>query len=208
METVADKDLYLWHFYIGVSGTMNDLNVMAFSPFNSMTSGSFPPPISYTVNGVERTLPYVLCDGIYPKWAVLINTSDGESAKEKYFASFQEGRRKDAEHVYAYLFQDWSILEQPARFLRAETLVQVGTCCAILKTINTARFRRVGTLVQVGTSWAIINNMIVSHRRKEPTVPQPDVWGAALPTFFVSHLVFFDFLRFLALTHMFPAPEN
>jgi len=33
METMAVKDLYLWHFYIGLPGTMNDLNVMAFSPF-------------------------------------------------------------------------------------------------------------------------------------------------------------------------------
>jgi len=105
METVADKDLHLWHFCIGLAGTMNDLNVMAFSPFyNSMTSGSFPPPIPYTVNGVERTLPYVLCDGIYRKWAILIGTSTMESEKEQYFASRQEGRRKDAERIYAYLF--------------------------------------------------------------------------------------------------------
>jgi len=69
-----------------------------------MTSGSFPPPIPYTVNGVERTLPYVLCDGIYRKWAILIGTSTMESEKEQYFASLQEGRRKDAERIYAYLF--------------------------------------------------------------------------------------------------------
>jgi len=43
-----------------------------------MTSGSFPLPNPYAVNGVKRTLPYVLCDSIYRKWAVLINTSDGE----------------------------------------------------------------------------------------------------------------------------------
>jgi len=66
METVADKDLYLWHFYIGIPGTMNNFNVTAVSPFsNSMTYGSLPPPIPYTVNGVERTLPYVLSDGIF-----------------------------------------------------------------------------------------------------------------------------------------------
>jgi len=56
------------------------------------------------VNGVERTLPYVLCDGIYRKWAILIGTSTMQSEKEQYFASLQEGRRKDAERIYAYLF--------------------------------------------------------------------------------------------------------
>ena len=67
METVAEKDLYLWHFYIGIRGAMNDLNVMAFFPlFHAMLAGSFPPPISYTVNGVERTFRFYLCDGMYP----------------------------------------------------------------------------------------------------------------------------------------------
>jgi len=84
METVADKDLYLWHFYTGLPGAMNDLNVMAFSQlFQTMLAGSNPPPISYTVNGVERTLPYYLCDGIYAEHPVLINTSKGDSEKDK-----------------------------------------------------------------------------------------------------------------------------
>jgi len=56
METVADMDLYLWHFFLGMPGAMNDLNVMAFSPlFQSMIAGAFSHPITYTVNGVERT---------------------------------------------------------------------------------------------------------------------------------------------------------
>jgi len=59
-----------------------------------MTPGCLPPPIPYTVNRVERTLTYVLCDGIYLNWAVFINTSDWESEKENYFSSCQEGRRK------------------------------------------------------------------------------------------------------------------
>jgi len=55
------------------------------------------------VNDVERTLPYVLCDGIYPKWAIPIGTSMWESEKKQYFASRQERRRKDAERIYFYL---------------------------------------------------------------------------------------------------------
>jgi len=67
METVADKDLYLWHLCIGLPGEMNNLVVMAFFPlFQSMLVGSFPPPISYTVNRIERTFRLYLCDGMYP----------------------------------------------------------------------------------------------------------------------------------------------
>jgi len=150
METVADMDLYLWHFFIGMPGAMNDLNVMAFSPlFQSMIAGDFPPPITYTVNGVERTLPYFLCDGIYPEHAVLIDTSKGGEEKEKFFASRQEGRRKDAERVYAVLYTEWQILARPSHFRDVETMKDVGTCCAIL------------------------HNMIVVHRRKEQHAQSP-----------------------------------
>jgi len=101
---------------------------MAFSPFfNSMTSGSFPPLIPYTVNGVERTLPYVPRDGFYQKRAIPLGTSTGKNEKEQYFVSRQEGRRKDAERIYAYPCQKWNVLEQPARFRRVKTRVQVGT---------------------------------------------------------------------------------
>jgi len=100
METVADKHLYRWHFYIGLPGAMNDLNVISFSPlFQFLLAGSFPPPISYTVNGGKRTFPYYLCNSIYPGHPVLINTSKGDSEKDKCFAGQQEGRRKDTERV-------------------------------------------------------------------------------------------------------------
>ena len=164
METVADKDLYLWHFFCGLPGAMNDLNVMAFSPlFHSMIAGTFPPPIPYTVNGVERTLPYFLCDGIYPKYPVLMGTSQGDSDKEKFFASWQEGRRKDAERVYAAYFQEWQIMARPSRFRHVETMKDIATCCAIL------------------------HNMIVVHRRKEKHVPPPrTLQDLSTPAFVLS----------------------
>jgi len=166
METVADEALYLWHFYVGLPGAMSDLNVLASSPlFQSMLAGSFPPPISYTVNGVERTLPYYLCDGIYPEQPLLINTSKGDSEEDKHFAGQQEGRRKDAESVYGVLYQEWKELDRPARFPSVQTLVEVGTFCAIL------------------------HNMLVTHRRKEVHAPDPGMYQLILaPSCFVLYV--------------------
>jgi len=150
METVADMDLYLWHFFIRMPGAMNDLNVMAFSPlFQSLIANAIPLPITYTVDGVERTLPYFLCDGIYPEHAVLIDTSKGDEEKDKFFASRHEGRHKDAERVYAVLYTEWQILARPSHFRDVETIKDVGTCCAIL------------------------HNMIVVNRRKEQHALSP-----------------------------------
>jgi len=59
METVADMDPFLRHFFVAMPGAMNDMNVMAFSPlFQSMIAGAFPSHITGTENGVERTIPY------------------------------------------------------------------------------------------------------------------------------------------------------
>jgi len=142
--------MYLWPFYIGLPGAMNDLNVMAFSLlFQSMLAGSFPPPISFPVNCVEHTLPYCLSDGIYTEHPVLINTSKRRSEKDRYFAGHQEGRRQDAERVFGVLNQKWQVLDRPVRLHSVQTLVMGGACCATLQ------------------------SMIVTHRRKEAQAPEP-----------------------------------
>ncbi len=33
MEVICDLDLYIWHIFCGLSGTMNDIDVMDVSPF-------------------------------------------------------------------------------------------------------------------------------------------------------------------------------
>jgi len=84
MKTVADMDPSLRHFFVAMPGAMNDMNVMAFSPlFQSMIAGAFPPHITGTESGVEWTIPYLPCDGIYPEHVVQIDTSRGGEEKKK-----------------------------------------------------------------------------------------------------------------------------
>jgi len=112
---------------------MNDLNLMAFSPlFQSIFANAIPPPITYIVDGVERTIPYFLCDGIYPEHAVLMDTSTGDEEKDNFFASRHKGRHKDSERVYAVLYTEWQILARPSHFRDVATIKGVSTCCAIL----------------------------------------------------------------------------
>jgi len=148
MKPVADTDLYLWLFFIGMPCAMSVLNVMAFSPlFQNMMAGAFPPPITYTVNRVERTPPYFLCVGIFPKYANRIDRCQGGEDSEKFFAGRQEWRRKDAERMYSVLFTERHILARPIYRRHVETMKVVGTC------------------------WAFLQNMIAVHRRKKQHVP-------------------------------------
>ncbi|XP_059625384.1 uncharacterized protein LOC132268570 [Cornus florida] len=104
LEAVTSKDLWIWHAFFGMAGSNNDVNVLDHSPvFNSLINGTMPP-INYEVNGHRRTMGYYLSDGIYPKWATLIQTIPHPTpVKEKLFAKKQEAVRKDVERAFGVL---------------------------------------------------------------------------------------------------------
>ena len=95
LEAVASQDLWIWHAFFGLPGSLNDINVLRRSPlFQSLTSGT-APQVEYMVNGNKYTMGYYLADGIYPEWAVFVNTVTApQSGEDKLFALMQEGARK------------------------------------------------------------------------------------------------------------------
>lgn len=53
----------------------------------NILAGKLLSSISYKVNGVTRTLPYYLADGIYPAWDIFEKKiREGISRKEMTFA--------------------------------------------------------------------------------------------------------------------------
>ncbi|XP_059650325.1 uncharacterized protein LOC132296100 [Cornus florida] len=87
LEAVASKDLWIWHAFFGMSGSYNDINVLDHSSvFDSIVTGQIPP-VNFVVNGHYHTMGYYLSDGIYPKWATLMQIiSQPTTVKEKLFA--------------------------------------------------------------------------------------------------------------------------
>lgn len=74
LEAVASQDLWIWHAYFGLPGSLNDLSVLARSPlFLDYLTGQ-QPEVSFTVNGTEFNTGYYLSDGIYPEFTTLIQT--------------------------------------------------------------------------------------------------------------------------------------
>ena len=67
LEAVASKDLWIWHAFFGLAGTLNDINVL--DPY---THGVSHNP-EFFVNGESYTMGYYLTDGIYPKYANLVS---------------------------------------------------------------------------------------------------------------------------------------
>ena len=65
------------------------------------------------------------------------------------FVSRLEGRSEDAERWYAVLYTEWQTLARLSHFRDVGTIINVGTCCAI------------------------VHNMIAVHRGKEQHSQSP-----------------------------------
>ncbi|KAI5321984.1 hypothetical protein L3X38_031056 [Prunus dulcis] len=104
LEAVAGFDTWVWHAFFRVAGSQNDLNVLGQSPvFNDILRGE-APNITYEINNTIYQNGYYLADGIYPRWTTFVKTiPHPRSHKQKIFARYQEGYRKDVERADASL---------------------------------------------------------------------------------------------------------
>ena len=98
---------WIWHSFFGSSGGFNDITILEHSPIFHPYCMGLVPPVEYEVFGNTYRLPYFLCDGIYPKWATLINAKkEGlpeATPAQKYFTKCHESTRKDIERVFGKL---------------------------------------------------------------------------------------------------------
>ncbi|XP_012841195.1 PREDICTED: uncharacterized protein LOC105961512 [Erythranthe guttata] len=73
---------------------------------------------------------YYLTDGIYPKYATLIQTIP--HPVEKLFARKQEAVRKDVERAFGVLQIRWGITQGPVRYWSKTDLCDIMKTCIIL----------------------------------------------------------------------------
>ena len=133
LEAAVSRDLWFWHAFFGMPGSMNDINVLQRSPLlHSLISGTMPQ-IHYTVNGNLYDKPYWLADGIYPNWPVFVKTiPDPQGAAKQYFAKQQEACRKDVERAFGVLQKRFAIVRNPSRMWHKEKISSVMRTCIIL----------------------------------------------------------------------------
>jgi hypothetical protein len=83
LEAVASHDLWIWHAFFGMPGSLNDINILRCSSlFDRLTSG-MAPQLEYTVNGNKYTMGYYLADGIYPTWASFVKAFQNPQGNKK-----------------------------------------------------------------------------------------------------------------------------
>jgi hypothetical protein len=133
LEAVASQDLWIWHAFFGLPGSLNDINVLQRSPlFRRLKSGT-SPPVEYFVNGNKYTMGYYLADGIYPTWATFVKSfRNPQGNKKVHFTQAQEAARKDVERTFGVLQSQFAMVRGPCRLWDKETIWYVMTAAVIL----------------------------------------------------------------------------
>lgn len=74
LEAVATYDLWIWHAFFGLPGSMNDINVLKSSNLFTELEAGDAPDSSFTLNENRYDVGYYLADGIYPRYAAFVKT--------------------------------------------------------------------------------------------------------------------------------------
>ncbi|CAL8088518.1 unnamed protein product [Prunus armeniaca] len=100
--------------------------------FNNVLRGQ-GPNITYQVNNTVYQTGYHLADDIYPRWTTFVKSNlNPRSQKQKLFASYQEGYRKDVERCFGILQARWLIIRGAAHMFDEEILRSIMMTCIIL----------------------------------------------------------------------------
>ncbi|XP_062014430.1 uncharacterized protein LOC133730950 [Rosa rugosa] len=121
LEAVADFDTWIWHAFFGIPGTQNDITVLGRSPlFDALTEGQ-SPQLDYHINNHRYNMGYYLANGIYPKWATLVQAiRRPQNEAEAYFTTKQEAFRKDVERAFGVL-QNMIVEDERADYYNGES---------------------------------------------------------------------------------------
>uniref|UniRef100_A0A0D2ZSW0 DDE Tnp4 domain-containing protein n=1 Tax=Brassica oleracea var. oleracea TaxID=109376 RepID=A0A0D2ZSW0_BRAOL len=113
--------------------TLNDINVLDRSPVFDDIINYQALQVTYSVNGREYHLAYYLTDGIYPKWATFIqSTQIPQGPKAVLFAQRQEAARKDVERAFGVLQARFAIVKNPTLFWDKVKIGNIMRACIIL----------------------------------------------------------------------------
>ncbi|XP_048622484.1 putative nuclease HARBI1 isoform X1 [Brassica napus] len=132
LEAVASQDLWIWHAFFVLPGTLNDINVLDRSPvFDDILQGR-APKVKFKVNNHTYRMAYYLTDGIYPNWSTFIQSIPlPQGPKAELFAERQESTRKDVERAFGVLQSRFTIVKNPALLSDKEKIGRIMRTCVI-----------------------------------------------------------------------------
>ncbi|XP_071680327.1 protein ALP1-like [Lolium perenne] len=145
LEAVASQDLWIWHAYFGLPGSLNDINVLQCSPVFSKLAEGQTPAVNYSINGHQYTMGYYLADGIYPRGAIFVKSIPApDTRKHKTFAKKKEACRKDVERAFGVLQSRFAIVRGSAKGWKRKEIGDVMKACVIMHNMIVEEERETG----------------------------------------------------------------
>eukprot|EP00918_Siedleckia_nematoides_P047920 GHVU01104956.1.p1 GENE.GHVU01104956.1~~GHVU01104956.1.p1 ORF type:complete len:259 (-),score=25.42 GHVU01104956.1:123-899(-) len=137
-QAVADKNLRIWDLHFGCPGSNNDITVLHRSGLIdkfAAKDGTFK--LNYTVGQNTYDTCYVLGDGIYPEYSVIVKAFRSPLTQtQQLFTRRQESTRKDVERTFGVLRFQWLYLMKPCRLWYVEDMHTVVKACVIMHNMN------------------------------------------------------------------------
>ncbi|WCJ21321.1 hypothetical protein M5689_003483 [Euphorbia peplus] len=111
LEAITSYDLLIWHAFLGLLGSLDDINVLYRSHVFAELAEGRGLEVRYTINGRNYNMGYYHVDGIYPSWSTFVKTIQSpQGNKKKLFAITQESVRKDVERAFGVLQAQFAIV--------------------------------------------------------------------------------------------------
>lgn len=138
LEAACDYNLWIWHYFFGCPGAMNDINVLHQSPlYHAFINGSFDKlDQPFHIGGHLFKRLYYLVDGIYPQLTRFVKTISAPiNSDEQNFCLWQESARKDIERCFGVLQCRFQVLAVPVMAHKLAHIHSTVECCIILHNI-------------------------------------------------------------------------
>ena len=137
LEAVCDSNLWIWHYYFGEPGGLNDINVWDRSPtlLKEIIDGKISElDFPFIINGVTFTHQlYWLVDGIYPLLSRFVKAiSNPITLIDREFTKWQESYRKGIERSFGVMEMKFHYLCHPVQTYTVKDIGDVAGGCIIL----------------------------------------------------------------------------
>jgi hypothetical protein len=82
LDAVALEYLWILHYFFGLLGSLNDIDVSKRSHLFARLASGDAPACNYTMNEHDYKTEYYLADDIYPSWSTFVKTITNPINKE------------------------------------------------------------------------------------------------------------------------------